>query len=499
MSRVSPMLLIVVGAQRIDCGVMVGDAWRPESVRSIPFEPRMEGLLGGLRQLIELQSVPMASLAANELGKPVVDAGSASENLGEKKQSAITQIRVLISEAWLPTISVPWNPACMTDATAQAYAQVHLRAAGFEFSGADEIRLDDAPYGQPRVVVAYPAVLLEALANLAMQMKARLVSVLPLGLISGMSTQQQSLAASGARQKDFALALIEKEQVTFVRFADGQLLHLISRSLRHSTGEESYLQSATAAVWAQWQRIQLRDARAAAIQHLHVLQLEQFVTAVGEDNDGVIEVSLPPDPILEAITPTPRALQLARLAAESRHPLAARTHVQRPQMPLSHRMLAGAVLMVAAVSLFAMWRTDHETKMLQQRARAVAGLTQPDKRPGTLSGEQKNRIVAVNAAIRQLNMPVAALLHALQPPGDIRVALLGVDLAGQGQTGTATGKPISTLRITAEARTGEEMASYVAFLSDRRPFVAAYLVRHEVMETEAEKPYRFTAEAVWQE
>lgn len=499
MSRAKPTLLMVIGARRIDCGVMAGDAWQSESVRGIPFEPQMEGLLATLRQLLEFQSTPAANPITTETGEPIAETGKAIADTSVDKRPAIAQIKVLISEAWLPTISVPWNPACMTAATAQAYAQAQLRAAGFEFSSVDEIRLDDAPYGQPRVVVAYPSVLLEALGNLARNMEARLVSVLPLGLAGGVSMQQQLPAASGVEQTGFALALIEDQQVTFVRYAGKQLLQLISRSLRHSTGEDTHRQDAARAVLAQWQRIQLRDAQAATIEHLHVLNLERTAAAEEKDNDEWIEVDLPPDASLAAITPMPRALQLARCTADLRHPMAARTGVQNASTSRSRWPLAVAALTVAAVSLFAAWRTAHEVEMLHQRTRVAVDSAQPDRRPATLSREEKTRIVAVNAAIRQMNMPVAALLEAMPPPKDIRVALLSVDLTGQSQTAAAASNPTSTLRITAEARTGEEMASYVAFLADRRPFIAAYLMRHEVMETQAEKPYRFTLEAVWQE
>lgn len=498
MSRADPTLLIVIGARRIDCGVMAGNAWRQESVHSIPFAPQTEGLLAALRQLPGFQSTPAANPAAVETGEPIVETGRARVDTRVDKRSAITQIKVLISEAWLPTISVPWNPACMTAATAQTYAQVQLRAAGFEFSSADEIRLDDAPYGQPRMVVAYPSVLLETLGNLARNMGARLVSVLPLGLAGGVSAQRQSPTASGLNQTGFALALIEDQQVTFVRYAGEQLLQLISRSLLHSSGEDTHLQNAEMAVWAQWQRMQLRDAQAIAIQRLHVLNLET-AAAEEKDNDGWIDVDFPPDASLAAIARTPRALQLARYAVDLQHPLAARTRVQHTSTSRGRWLLAGAALTAAAVSLVTVWRTAHEVEMLQQRARAATGLAQPDRRPATLSREEKTRIVAVNAAIRQMNLPVAALLEAMPPPEDIRVALLGVDLAGQSQSAAAASNRASTLRITAEARTGEEMANYVAFLADRRPFTAAYLVRHEVMETQAEKPYRFMVEAVWQD
>lgn len=251
LSRADPTLLIVIGARRIDCGVMAGNAWRRRSVPGIPFAPQTEGLLAALRQLPGFQSTPAANPAAVETGEPIVETGRARVDTRVDKRSAITQIKVLISEAWLPTISVPWNPAaCMTAATARTYAQVQLRAAGFEFSSADEIRLDDAPYGQPRMVVAYPSVLLEATGKPCPEYGSQTRFC-----IATRFGQRRVCAAaiaygSGLNQTGFALALIEDQQVTFVRYAGEQLLQLISRSLLHSSGEDAHLQNAEMAVWA---------------------------------------------------------------------------------------------------------------------------------------------------------------------------------------------------------------------------------------------------------
>ncbi len=502
MSRANSTFLIVLGAQRIDCAVMEGDAWRPGSVQCIPFEPQADAMLAALQQLIDSSSESVSNAAAviNSDSAAVTDTAT-KESRGKKhsaiQPSAITQIRVLISDLWLPTICVPWSPACMTAVESHAYAQMQLRAAGFELSVQDEIRLDDVPYGQPRVAVTYPAALLEALSNLARRMQARLVSVLPLSL-AGWRYAQPSLAANGSKQQAVALAMLEDQQVTFVRCAGEQLLQLMPRSLRHAGGDSTPLPHAGSAALTQWQRIQLRDPQAAATKALYIFSLEQAVSTEKDVASSTIWIDFPE--ASSAIVPVPRTLQLARCMATLRHSLGARGIVQDAALSLGRWVLIGLALTLAVGSVFSAFFIINEVKTLQQqRASAEARATREVTRPVAYSREEKNRIAAVNSAIRQLNLPVAALLQAMQPPKDIRVALLGVDMAGKGQTDGATGHHPATLKITAEARTGAEMASYVAFLAERRPFVAAYLARHEIVENQTEQPYRFTVEAIWEE
>jgi hypothetical protein len=101
----------------------------------------------------------------------------------------------------------------------------------------------------------------------------------------------------------------------------------------------------------------------------------------------------------------------------------------------------------------------------------------------------------VNAAVRELNLPISALLAALQPPADLRVAVLGVDVTSGAQAAAGT----SSVKISAQARAGADMARYVAYVAQRRPFDSAYLVRHEIAGDAPDRPYRFTVEAAWKE
>jgi hypothetical protein len=148
------------------------------------------------------------------------------------------------------------------------------------------------------------------------------------------------------------------------------------------------------------------------------------------------------------------------------------------------------VLLVAGGLSLLAWQAVQRVNGLQQQLEAVQLRSAPAA-PAALSRDEQARVPAVNAAIREMNLPVSALLQALQPPRDIRVAVLGVDVLG-ASPGATTG-----IKITGEARTGAEMARYVAFVSSRKPFTGAYLTRHEIDDTTPERPYRFTVEAAW--
>lgn len=520
MWQVKPTVWIVIGAQRIDCGVMVGTDWQQGSMQSIAYAPQWDDML------VALQQIGAPLLGALSQGMPPLEVDAIAAR--GKKASVLAHIKVLISEAWLPTVSVPWSPACLNAVTAQAYVQAQLRQAGFEISAGDEIRLDDAPYGQPRVVVAYPAILLEALSSLAQQMKSRLAAVLPLSLAAWCYAQKflqepasfaepsQTVVVSSTdkvnRKKPIgmgaeatSLAVIEAQQVTFVQMMGTQLLQLLSRSLPHPSHESTEIPDAESAVLAHWQRIQLRNGPMVTPPHLHVLDLNHAITSGKEIATSLKHVALP----VEAnAAHRPQTLQLVHALGATavttiwQHPLAAWGRVQQLSGVWRRYLLAGLSLLVMAGMIFYAWHLIRAVEM-EQHVSADTSPRPPEIRQPPLGREEKNRIVSVNAAIRQMNLPVAALLQAMQPPRDIRVALLGVDLAAQGSTGTAEaatlGPRTATLKITAEARTGAEMASYVAYLAERRPFVGAYLVRHEVMETQAEQPYRFTVEALWLE
>jgi Tfp pilus assembly protein PilN len=94
---------------------------------------------------------------------------------------------------------------------------------------------------------------------------------------------------------------------------------------------------------------------------------------------------------------------------------------------------------------------------------------------------------AVNAAVLQLNLPWRALHDAVQAGTPSNIALLSLEPDARK----------STLRITAEAKTSDDMIAYVEQLKNSEWFSGVLLSRHEINEQDPNRPIRFQLDAQW--
>ena len=136
---------------------------------------------------------------------------------------------------------------------------------------------------------------------------------------------------------------------------------------------------------------------------------------------------------------------------------------------------------------------DHHARLESaHEARTTRARAAPDQRP--LPAASRERILAVNRVITHLNLPLDAVLVAIQPPKDIHVGLVGLEAAAGGPASEA--RP--ALKIVAEAPSAADMTRYVSHLAERRPFAQAELARHELATAPNGVPlYRFTVEVTW--
>jgi hypothetical protein len=95
---------------------------------------------------------------------------------------------------------------------------------------------------------------------------------------------------------------------------------------------------------------------------------------------------------------------------------------------------------------------------------------------------------AVNAAVRQVNLPWRALHDAIGAATPPAVALLALEPDAHK----------SSVRITAEARTSDAMIAYVEQLRTVEWFSGVLLSRHEINEQDPNRPIRFQIDAQWQ-
>jgi len=429
-------LVIAIGALRVEWGLQADGRWLGDSLSALSVAP--------------LGSEATLSAACAAL---------------ERVQSdpAPRRIHAVVADKWLALASLPWSGALRQPAAAEAFARGQLMQAGHEVQAGDLLRLDDAGFAQPRLAVAYPAPLMDALQALAARCGAGLASVLP------MSAAAWAVAPHAAG----VLAVLDQGQVLLAQGA-GRLVEVTRR------------EGGVAELQALWQRMQLRDPRLAGQVGpggLPVLDLAPTPESPAQAIPGLEPVELP-----QPVRSMSRALQLAGLATARR--LALDAVAAETAAPRWRWALAAAVLLAAGGLSAQAWQAWQRSQGLAQQLAEARERSLPPP-PAPLARSEQVRVPAVNAAIRELNLPVAALLQALQPPRDIRIAVLGVDVVGAAPGAN------TALKISGEALTGAEMARYVAFVASRKPFTGAYLTRHEIDESTPERPFRFTVEATW--
>ncbi|WP_020653518.1 PilN domain-containing protein [Massilia niastensis] len=94
---------------------------------------------------------------------------------------------------------------------------------------------------------------------------------------------------------------------------------------------------------------------------------------------------------------------------------------------------------------------------------------------------------AVNDIVMQLNLPWRDLAEAVRDATPASVALLALEPDAKRRT----------LRISAEARTSDDMFAYVARMQAQDWFSSVVLTRHEVVEQDPNRPLRFQVSAQW--
>ncbi|MES2128101.1 MAG: hypothetical protein V4463_12575 [Pseudomonadota bacterium] len=150
-------------------------------------------------------------------------------------------------------------------------------------------------------------------------------------------------------------------------------------------------------------------------------------------------------------------------------------------------LLVVGVLALGATSLFAIVQLRIAARLETDLAQAQPRRAERPTLSVTQQRDQEQQIKSINDAVRQLNLPVTRLIKTVQAPRDIRVALLGMDLAA------------GTLKISAEGETARDMINYVAYLGEQSLFTSVYLVKHEANLASPDHPYRFQLEAQWRD
>lgn len=460
-SKVGATLYLSVGAQTLHAAVYAQGEWQRESIVELPFQAgaggaknsALEGLLDSLQLLQQRLS---ADLVPRVLAQGHAD------------------VCVSISTRWLPNETLPWSDI-MGTVGLRAVATDYLQHSGFAVELQDVVCWEDSPWGSSRWVLAYPATIMQALEQLASAMGGRLVSLLPaVSLVAQWFVQQRARTGMVGYVESGLLYLVEVE--------DGYVQSTMQRAL-DDAAMESEDARLTEGVSRLWHGIRLRTPHLHEATELAVLFESDSLNA---ENAVGLRSLVWPQPTQSHIVPLLRTL---RIVQKKRNALdAVKVRASFGGMNLFFLVASSVVVLALVLLAIFNFQTIHRLESAQQAAHSPVVQSVPI----VLSKAQKDQVLAINSAIRQLNMPVAELLRALNPPQDIRVALLGIDLIDDDSD---AGLP--KLKLSAEALSGEDMTRYVGFLDGRRPFVQASLVRHEVMQNVSESPWRFTMELTW--
>ncbi|MCS0589375.1 PilN domain-containing protein [Massilia norwichensis] len=172
-------------------------------------------------------------------------------------------------------------------------------------------------------------------------------------------------------------------------------------------------------------------------------------------------------------------------------PGVARSILRMPRQgwALLFAVLAAAMALLAASS--ALRREQGEVALLRAQGQAqarAATQAQAEAAPVAVRAPvPEAQANAVNAAVLQLNLPWRALHDAVQAGTPANIALLALEPDARK----------STVRITAEAKSSEDMIAYVEQLQKDAWFSAVVLARHEINEQDPNRPIRFQLDARW--
>ena len=167
-----------------------------------------------------------------------------------------------------------------------------------------------------------------------------------------------------------------------------------------------------------------------------------------------------------------------------------------PNAPRGSRI--GTALLVAAVLAFGasafeiarvLATTARQTELLAalDARRGAAATADVSKRPAAVDPADLARNRAVRLVAQNLVTPWAGLLESLESAPNRSVALLSVEPSVAKHS----------IRLTAEARTSQDMLDYLASLQRDQRLNSAVLVSHQVQAQAPGTPVRFQVQASW--
>lgn len=156
-----------------------------------------------------------------------------------------------------------------------------------------------------------------------------------------------------------------------------------------------------------------------------------------------------------------------------------------PRRPLWLGALVLGVSLGVASVLFLQYR---DTQLELERLEAAAGMLGGAPKPARAMPKERleAEVKAAEAVVKNLTVPWASLVEALERASTREVALLQLQPDAQNRT----------LRLMLEARSREAMFEYVRRLNGTRALGEAHLLSHQVQADDPQKRIQFSIQAV---
>lgn len=367
------------------------------------------------------------------------------------------QTRVIVADTWLASLGIPWSEDLFTSESATKYLLEQAAAAGYRVDLDDIVRLGDGSYEMPRMLCVFPLWLLAAFHDFSTSVSSKLTNVVPLSAVTWRFLP---------RRAGFRALLVE---------TDGMVLSIWGQS-----------EPAGVAV----RRKPFAESVQCAKEFWNTQCLKQPALEQ-EAQPALMDLTRATHANTESINTSTGATVFDLFAADGPWPHrldAVAGH--SPHSPRFSSAIALGLVLFAAVTLSVLWRVGiNQQDESERRVQSEQEVMSP-----SAPHSDRLRVAAVNAAIRELNLPVSNLLGALAPQPDSGVSVLEFATVS-GRMGLNSQQP--AVRVTAEARNGESMTNYISRVATTPPYVSAHIVQHETQNMSTERPLRFTALLEW--
>lgn len=398
----------------------------------------------------------------------------------------VNKIRVLIADSWLVVTELPLQNQSIRENIRQREIYTKIVTSGYEIDPADTIRSSTITNGATSLAIVYPSIILNALEQLSKELNASLESVLALSAAAWNINFNNNLESKNQANRSNVQIVIDEGIIIFSRSSTENVLILGESSVRTNIdiNKDLYQQ-----IYTNWLRLIMRDNR---MKHVRCADLLDLTNS--DELKEKKDVFFKNNKILKQNnTSVPLRLILAAQVSGVNSDFDAIS--TSADLKFLQWSIVLSLFLVALVLVFKLLDTNSNIQALSAKMKLQNNQLQTKKTDKTLSAEKVVKVKAVNEAIKALNFPLAFILRELEPPRDIKVALLSLENSPDGSSSLNSSK----FKIVAEAKNSLDMTNYVAFVSSRKSFSNAYLLQHEINLNLTDRPYRFTLEATWKE